>query len=639
MKKRDGRRIYGLLAGMLFVCSLFITCNKADSDQTSKTYLNLSADAHYVGKEACKTCHADKYESFVHSQMGRSMRPATAKNSDAKWDNVAPIYDANKNFYYLPVKKGEELYVREFRMAGNDTTYIREEKIDLIVGSGQHTNSHMINVNGYIYQAPITWYSQDGKWDLPPGFEDGENSRFDRTIEMECMTCHNAMPEFVEGSANKFVSVPHGIDCERCHGPGSIHVEKKQAGEVIDVTNEIDYSIVNPGKLSNELQFDVCQRCHLQGTAVPLEGKSFADFRPGMKLSDVMNVFLPRYEDSLSNFIMASHPDRLRMSSCYTQSNGELTCINCHDPHRPIETFSAEHYNLACNNCHGGEDQTPCAEGHQFTNNPEDNCVHCHMSISGSEDIPHVRITDHYIRKHIYKGSRTSGPRKFINLVCRTNENASAELMAEGYLSYFERYSSDPTFLDSAKAFLDRASDNSNTRAAKVRYHFLRGDYGKVLDAASKLSGAADAWTNYRIGEAHYQQGDAKGAVTFYQAAALANKENLKFQNKHAVARIAIGQQDQGIEILNSVIQKNPKFASALNNRGYGYVLNGRMKKAEADFLAALALDPDYELAMANLASLYINTGRANKSGDLVTRLLKIDPTNEGYQRLKSMVK
>jgi hypothetical protein len=41
--------------------------------------------------------------------------------------------------------------------------------------------------------------------DLPPGFENGFNERFDRPIGLECMSCHNAMPtEFVAGSTNKF---------------------------------------------------------------------------------------------------------------------------------------------------------------------------------------------------------------------------------------------------------------------------------------------------------------------------------------------------------------------------------------------------------------------------------------------------
>ena len=82
----------------------------------------------------------------------------------------------------------------------------------------------------------------------------------------------------------------------------------------------IDYSIVNPSKLPIALQMDVCQRCHIQGNAVLNEGKSFSDFRPGMKLSSVMNVFMPVYKGDEDAHIMASHAERLKMSKCFIVS-------------------------------------------------------------------------------------------------------------------------------------------------------------------------------------------------------------------------------------------------------------------------------------------------------------------------------
>ena len=79
------------------------------------------------------------------------------------------------------------------------------------------------------------------------------------------------------------------------------------AGELVDTSKYIDYSIVNPGKLPIDKQFQLCMRCHLQGNAVLADGKSFYDFKPGMDLKDVMTVFTARYEDDES-FIMAFTP-------------------------------------------------------------------------------------------------------------------------------------------------------------------------------------------------------------------------------------------------------------------------------------------------------------------------------------------
>ena len=654
MKNRI-RPIFSWIASMLFLTSILLTCNLplTDGSKPESTYLNLGADAHYMGKEACKTCHPDKYESFSNSQMGHSFRPARLSNSIANWENTIPVFDLNRNFYYLPFRRDSGLFIREFRLAGKDTIYKREEKIDYIIGSGHHTNSHIISINGYLYQAPLTWYAQEKKWDFPPGFENGNNSRFDRQIEQECMTCHNALPQMTDPNSNRYSDIPHGIDCERCHGPGSIHVERKSAGEIVDISKYIDYSIVNPGKLTSALQMDICSRCHLQGTAVLNPGKTFADFRPGMPLPGVMQIFIPRFEDSVQNFVMASHPDRLRMSKCFVESHSEnngskaaptnanavkpLTCVTCHNPHLPIETFSKEHYNLACSNCHSAADQVQCADDHTFTSRKEDDCIGCHMNKSGSSDIPHVSITDHWIRPNPAPPSSISisHPSRFIGLNCRTCDEISPSLMAEGYLSYFEKVKADPSLLDSAKMFLDVASQNPGFTAQSIRLHFLGKEYSKVIARVAEYTGS-DAWTCYRIAESYQQNGNTNEAIAWFNKAVSSAPGNLKFRNKLGSALITAGKTEEGIQILNDVVGANPKFASAWNNRGFGNILTGKITEAESDFLVAISLDPDFELALANLASLYIRLGKKEKAVDPVKRLLNLDPGDESYRKLKT---
>ena len=283
-------------------------------------YKNLPDTVAYVGKEVCKACHADIYETYVHTGMGLSFDEASRVKSSSKLTGDSKIYDEYLDLWYHPYWSDDELRLLEYRLDGEDTPYQREEVVDYIIGSGQHTNSHIQNVNGYLHQVPFTYYTQDGKLDFPPGFEDGNNTRFSRTIGLECMSCHNSLPEFVMGSENKFTGVPDGISGEGCHGPGQVHVIEKSQGIIVDTSQYVDYSIVNPSKLADELQFEVCQRCHLQGNAVLKPGKDWYDFKPGMELSSVMSVFLPRYEDAENEFIMASHIDRFKQSKCYLEA-------------------------------------------------------------------------------------------------------------------------------------------------------------------------------------------------------------------------------------------------------------------------------------------------------------------------------
>ena len=387
--------------------------NKISNQKVSTDkYLNHSDTARYVGMGQCKLCHQKIYDSFIQTGMGKSFDYASKQKSSAKFDKHTVIYDKYSDFYYRPFWDRDSMKVIEFRLKGKDTIFKRIEKVDYIVGSGQHTNSHMYSTNGYLNQIPMTYYTQKEEWNFPPGFEKGFNSRFSRKIGLECITCHNSYPDFVLGSENKFNSLPEGINCERCHGPGSIHVQQRSSGTKIDTSKYIDYSIVNPGKLPVDLQFDVCQRCHLQGNAVLKDGKSFFDFKPGMKLSDYMTVFLPRYKNADDQFIMASHADRLKQSKCFIKSfkpetdstslrpyKNSLTCVTCHNPHVSVKVTSNEVFNNACKNCHGGIKQTSCSEKQEIRIKNQNNCIGCHMPISGAIDIPHVSIHDHFIRK------------------------------------------------------------------------------------------------------------------------------------------------------------------------------------------------------------------------------------------------
>jgi hypothetical protein len=407
---------------------LFSQCGEK-KETAIPLYASLNDTVKYVGMQMCRQCHADKFETFMHTGMGMSFDKASFKKSSARFGDREIVYDSYKDFYYHPYFSHDSLFVREYRLKGKDTIHSRTEQINYIVGSGQHTNSHIMNVNGYLHQAPVTFYTQRGKWDLPPGFENGSNSRFGRKIELECISCHNGYPEMVDGSENKYTAVPNGIDCERCHGPGEQHVKEKMAGKTMDVTKEIDYTIVNPAKLPVDLQMDVCQRCHIQGNAVLRPGKSFFDFRPGMKLSSVMNVFMPKYAGANEKHIMASHAERLKMSPCFLVTNGKqqeeaagklfsskatFTCITCHNPHISVKVTDKNIFNDKCKSCHGDAistthvtdlAMTSCTEKPDIRAKVENNCYGCHMPKNKTTDIPHVITTDHFIRKPLKGGN------------------------------------------------------------------------------------------------------------------------------------------------------------------------------------------------------------------------------------------
>ncbi|MBA2423168.1 MAG: pilus assembly protein TadD, partial [Chitinophagales bacterium] len=490
--------IYLILTVFSFTL-IYCSHSKKETDTTT-LYKNWNDTVDYVGMNTCKTCHQNIYETFIQTGMGESWDHATQNKSSAKFDNHSILYDKFSDFYYKPFWKDSSLHIMEYRLDGKDTTYKRTERISYIVGSGQHTNSHIWEENGYLYQSPMTYYTQEGLWDLPPGFEEGSNTRWNRVISVECMNCHNMYPEIgaEQGAGNKFISVKTGIECERCHGPGEVHVNEKQKGILVDTSINIDYTIVNPANLSRDLQVELCQRCHLQGISVLNEGKTFFDFKPGQPLNSVMNVFMPRYEGGEGKFIMASHADRMKQSKCYISSN--MSCLTCHNPHISVKFTPAAHFNDACKSCHNTQEKNCKLSIDQRLKKNNNNCYECHMPVSETMDIPHVTVHDHRIHVPVSEEQKKQIQR-FVGLECMTTKNPSPLLVAEGYLQTYEAFSQQPYLLDSAAYYLNKITDKSaaHLNETEIRYHYLKNDYDGVVAASVNLvpEKVNNAWSAY----------------------------------------------------------------------------------------------------------------------------------------------
>lgn len=622
-------------------CNTPEKADEVNTDTHKSQWLNVyDTSVHYVGMETCKGCHLEVYETFMKTGMGQSYDIASHQKSAADFSPAhAIVYDKDLDFYYRPYWNDDSLYIMEFRLEGRDTVHKRIQQVNYIVGSGQHTNSHIFNVNGYLYQAPITFYTQKGKWDLAPGFEEGASSRFTRTIQLECMSCHNGLPEFVPNSTNKYVNIKRGIDCERCHGPGSLHVAQKMAGNIVDTSKGPDYTIVNPRRLSTELQNNICQRCHLQGIAVLNDDKTFFDFRPGMHLSEVMNVFMPQYEGAQDKMIMASHVERMKKSNCYV-SSGKMSCITCHDPHVSVKFTPQSQYLNACNSCHGDQQKVQCTEplSVRVAKNNND-CIKCHMPKNASIDIPHVAVTDHYIRKRPMDDKRAKEITAFLGLECFNNDNVDAISKARGYMEFYERYNPNKGLIDSALFYLDKskAEEEKKNNIDYIRAYYLLDKYNDVIGYAERFQPSVikDAWTAYRVGEAYYQTGKADRALVWYQQAVAIKKFDLDFQNKYGTCLLALGKLQEAKKVFEFILKENAQYQTANNNLGYIYMQEGAKTLAFNYLMKALDLDPDHEQTLINIAVWYHFDQQDSKAKYYLEHLLKKHPDN---QQAKAML-
>ena len=577
---------------IIIILFSFFSCQRGEVREYTP-YLNHNDTVRYVGKEQCRMCHVEIYDSYMKTGMGKSLNYAIQEHSALTHSKMLGVHDSIKNLFYKPFWKDDSLYLKEFRCNGIDTTHMLIKKVKYKIGSGHHTNSHLYEINGYLYQMPYTYYTQDSIADLPPGFEHGYNTRFDRQIGIECMSCHNAYPDHEERSLNKYHAIPDGIDCERCHGPGEIHVKKKLAGEIIDTSKYIDYSIVNPAKLPLDLQFDVCQRCHLQGIAVLHEGASFTDFKPGMHLKDVMDVYLPKYENDES-FIMASHVDRLKQSECY--KNADLTCTSCHNPHKSVTSLSKDYFDNKCQQCHNND----CKEEEMS------DCASCHMPRSKSNDIMHVSITDHKIGVHKETNIKD---RNFLGLFSINNPETTPLSKAKAYLKQYESFEQKEFFLDSAFYYLNKSQNNFTSY---IQYFYLKGDENGLIEYAlnnidldtNLYSNSELALSYSRIGEFLATNEMNIGAYNYYNKSIQLMPFIIEYQIKYAAFLIKNNRNVLAAEVLNNILSLNPMIKEAYLNLGYLEMINNEYVSAANSFKNAISLDPDYILAYENLVVL-----------------------------------
>lgn len=643
------------LVGALSFCQQNPVLSQQEPPRPGDTvrYLNWHDTVAYVGKAVCRSCHPDIYHQHMQTGMGQSLDHATPEKSIAQLDGHPVLHDTAQDLHYHPFWQNERLFLLEYRRSpAGDTLHRRQVPIDYVIGSGQHTNSHLVDRNGYLTQAPFTWYAQKGLLDWPPGFEKGQNRRFGRPIGLECMSCHNAMPtEFVKGSLHKYREIPQGIDCERCHGPGEAHVQKIQAGRITDTSRFIDPSIVNPAKLPRQLQFELCQRCHLQGNSVLQPGKTFFDFKPGMPLREVMDTYLARYTDSEDRFIMASHSDRLQQSACFQKS--QMNCLTCHNPHKSVTVTPQAQFNATCQSCHAPSEgpTAKCGIDAARMKAADSNCVSCHMPPSTTTDIPHVTVHDHYIRKPTDPRTKAAkvAQRSFIKLKAVNNPQPTPRSKALAYLQHYERSAAARSLdLDSARYFL------AQVRTQNPQYLYLWALYHHLADQPAALrrlvdqQGVAavrdslqtqeyanrDAWTAYRIGAAYKAGGAYQTALRFFSRAVELAPFLMDFRVKQAAMQVKTRQWAAAQKTYQHILKEKPWQREALSSLAFLYLRQGNLAPADSLLHAAIQRYPDYLQARLNKAQLALLKQNPKAAQDALRAVLRIEP---GHQKARQL--
>lgn len=356
---------------------------------SNSPFLNTSSKAGYVGSQACVECHDEEHQSFLRTAHSRALG---AVNAAQEPPDVTFLHEKSGRTYQVYRKDGK-LRHREFILDGPDEVVLGDHPIAYTIGSGHHSRSYLINIEGYLFESPITWYASKKSWDLSPGYDHPRHSSFSRPIDEGCIHCHAGRVEPKGGSPYRLKFHEQNIGCESCHGPGSTHVAHRNQNNVDE--KEPDLTIVHPGRLSRTLNEAICARCHLRGAAtVGVRGRNLNDFRPGLPLTDFRVDY--RLNDPDSRMKVTGHFEQMRRSRCYTQSI-DLTCTTCHNPHdKPTDPERIAYYRSKCAACHEGDERCQLPEPQRLAKSPQNDCIFCHMPRVDTE-LPHFAFTHHRI--------------------------------------------------------------------------------------------------------------------------------------------------------------------------------------------------------------------------------------------------
>lgn len=350
----------------------------------------------HVGSAACSKCHRSIYELFLKSPMGRSLALVSELQSLIRLPATTNIYNHKLNRHF-EVSFGERgLAQTMYELKTNGQALFREtHRLAYAVGSGVNGYSFLVQRAGFLFEAPLSFYSRPGRWDLSPGF-DLADAGFNRQVTAECLSCHSGRlaPGFEKtGLSETSPFVELSIGCENCHGPGELHVQESSAG--VEVSHVTGRNLVHPARLSPRLAEDICMKCHQDGDVRVLQPeRSLSDFRPGTWLNDTVAILkVPRAGAEPVNLLQ--HHTSMKSSRCYQRSGGRLNCFSCHKIHSDAPA-QASAFREACLSCHSSVHREESLSP-QVSQKSRDNCIGCHMPKRQVATVSHSVLTNHRI--------------------------------------------------------------------------------------------------------------------------------------------------------------------------------------------------------------------------------------------------
>ena len=370
-----------LCLGMLSLAG----CEPSGQAPVADTTVAAVGVAEFIGGQACATCHADEYERWTGSHHDLAMQVADETTVLADFEAARFTYNGITSEFF---RRGNSFFVRTDGADGD----LAEFEVTHAFGVDP-LQQYLVALPGGRYQVLTT------AWDTRPADQGGQRWFHlypDEAIDNDdplhwtgvfqswnstCAGCHSTnLEKNYSVSEHSFATSWSSIDvdCEACHGAGSLHAADPAAappqlggepgarwmfapGASIAMRS-------GPGERQQEIE--TCAQCHAR------RGQLIDEYKAGSPLLDAFRPAL--LQPGLY------HPDGQILDEVYVYGSflqsrmhqAGVSCSDCHDPHSAKLRYDG---NAVCAQCHLPATYEVTEHHHHESGQAGSACVDCHM--------------------------------------------------------------------------------------------------------------------------------------------------------------------------------------------------------------------------------------------------------------------